>query len=171
MVELNSREANKLLTRPSAKHRLLKTQCFCINKMIEFTKQPIDSNAVLASVSTPEAGANVLFLGTTRQFTKGAETVQLDYEGYEAMVLKEFTAIRDSAMERWPVQKCSIVHRFGTVALTEASVAVAVSTPHRADSFAAAEWILETLKQRAPIWKRDLRPDGYTEWVEGNPVT
>jgi len=56
-------------------------------------------------------------------------------------------------------------------ALAEASVAVAVSTPHRADSFAAAEWILETLKQRAPIWKRDLRPDGYTEWVEGNPVT
>ena len=60
--------------------------------MIEFTKQPIDSNAVLASVSTPDAGANVLFLGTTRQFTKGLETVQLDYEGYEAMVLKEFTA-------------------------------------------------------------------------------
>ena len=73
--------------------------------MIEFTKQPIDSNAVLASVSTPDAGANVLFLGTTRQFTKGLETVQLDYEGYEAMVLKELTAIRDSAMERWPIQK------------------------------------------------------------------
>jgi len=138
--------------------------------MIEFTKHPIDSNAVLASVSTPEAGANVLFLGTTRQFTKGLETVQLDYEGYEAMVLKELTAIRDSAMQQWQIQKCAIVHRFGTVALAEASVAVAVSTPHRSDSFAAAEWILETLKQRVPIWKRDLRPDGYTEWVEGNPV-
>lgn len=138
--------------------------------MIEFTDQPIDTNEVLASVSTPAAGANVLFLGTTRQFTKGAETVQLDYEGYAAMVLKELEAIRETAMGRWPIERCTIVHRYGSVGLAEASVAVAVSTPHRADSFAAAEWILETLKQRAPIWKRDLRPNGYTEWVEGNPV-
>ena len=138
--------------------------------MIQFTDKPIDASDVLASVSSNDAGANVLFLGTTRQFTKGEETVQLDYEGYEEMVLKELTAIREAAMKRWPIQKCSIVHRFGTVALAEASVAVAVSTPHRADSFASAEWILETLKQRAPIWKRDLRPGGYTEWVEGNPV-
>jgi molybdopterin synthase catalytic subunit len=138
--------------------------------MIEFTDQPIDSNAVLASVSTPAAGANVLFLGTTRQFTGEVETVELNYEGYESMVLKELKDIRETAMQRWPIEKCTIVHRYGTVKLAEASVAVAVSTPHRADSFAAAEWILETLKQRAPIWKRDLRPDGYTEWVEGNPV-
>lgn len=138
--------------------------------MIEFTDQPIDTDRVLSSVSTPAAGANVLFLGTTRQFTKGVETVQLTYEGYASMVLKELETIRETAMQRWPVEKCSIVHRHGDVGLAEASVAVAVSTPHRADSFAAAEWILETLKQRAPIWKRDLRPDGYTDWVEGNPV-
>jgi len=93
----------------------------CAFSVDEFTKQPIDSNAVLASVSTPDAGANVLFLGTTRQFTRGQETVQLDYEGYETMVLKELTAIRDSAMERWPIQKCSIVHRFGTVALADSA--------------------------------------------------
>ncbi|MCL4140530.1 UNVERIFIED_CONTAM: hypothetical protein GTU68_052721 [Idotea baltica] len=138
--------------------------------MIRFTEETIDPAEVLKSVSTAAAGANVLFLGTTRQFTRGDETVKLEYDGYESMVVKELESIRETAMDRWPIQKCTIVHRHGIVELGEASVAVAVSTPHRADSFAAAEWILETLKQQVPIWKQDFRPDGISNWVKGHPV-
>jgi molybdopterin synthase catalytic subunit len=138
--------------------------------MIKFAAEKIDPAEVLQSVGSHSAGANVIFLGTTRQFTSGEETVKLEYNGYESMVIKELESIRTTAMSRWPIEKCTIVHRHGTVELGEASVAVAVSTAHRADSFAAAEWILETLKQKAPIWKQDFGPGGKTKWVKGHPV-
>lgn len=132
--------------------------------MIKLTDHPIDTAAVLRSVSSVAAGANVLFTGTTRQFTGSDETVKLDYDGYREMAVAELTKLADEAKAKWPIESCSIVHRLGTVDLGEASVAVAVSTAHRADSFAAAEWILNQLKQRVPIWKRDHRPDGVSEW-------
>ena len=131
---------------------------------IDIVETPIDTNAVMKSVSSANAGANVLFLGTTRRFTDEQETVRLDYDGYREMAISELTSLAKEAKSQWSIIGCSIVHRFGTVELGEASVAVAVSTPHRADSFAAAEWILNQLKIRVPIWKRDHRPDGVSEW-------
>lgn len=132
--------------------------------MIELTHDPIDAAEVLKSVGSNSAGANILFLGTTRQFTGDDETIRLDYDGYREMAMLELSKLSEEAKSKWPVIACSIVHRLGTVELGEASVAVAVSTPHRADSFAAAEWILNELKKRVPIWKRDHRPDGLSQW-------
>ncbi|MEL7499625.1 MAG: molybdenum cofactor biosynthesis protein MoaE [Planctomycetota bacterium] len=132
--------------------------------MIELTHNPIDFAAVLASVNSHDAGANVLFTGTTRRMTGNEETIRLDYDGYHDMAVSELTKLANEAKQKWPVIACSIVHRLGTVELGEASVAVAVSTPHRSESFAAAEWILNQLKQRVPIWKRDHRPGGVSQW-------
>jgi molybdopterin synthase catalytic subunit len=135
------------------------------DNLIELTEKSIDVSALLQMVQRPEAGAVVLFLGTTRQFTRGRETERLRYEAYRGMAVKELERLRDEAFARWPLAACCIVHRLGEAPLAEASVAIAVSSPHRADAFAAGEWLIDELKQRVPIWKQEHWADGSVEWV------
>lgn len=133
--------------------------------MIEITHKPIETEKIIASVQSDQAGASVLFVGTTRQFTGDKETLKLDYECYESMAIRKMQQLSDQARQQWPIEKCSIVHRVGTIELGEASIAVAVSTPHRAASFEAAQWLVDTLKKQVPIWKREYWADGSREWV------
>jgi molybdopterin synthase catalytic subunit len=133
--------------------------------MIQLTNEPIDSAALLDRLGHPEAGAVVLFLGTTRELTAGRQTVALDYEAYHDMAEKQLTELEAEARRRWPVIECIIVHRLGRVPPTQASVAIVVSTPHRSDAFAASQWLIDTLKRDVPIWKREQWADGSTEWV------
>ena len=139
--------------------------------MIEITSTQIDTSAVLASVQSTQAGAAVLFVGSTRQFTDGRETLKLDYECYEALAIKKMTEILNQAKTKWKIEASSIVHRVGTVELGEASIAVAVSSPHRADSFEAGRWLVDTLKTEVPIWKRDYWADGSSEWIHPEGAT
>ena len=120
---------------------------------------------LLAKASRPEAGAVVLFLGTTRELTDGRRTVTLDYEAYDEMAEKQLAELEAEARRRWPLVECLIVHRLGRVPLAEASVAIVVSTPHRADAFAAGQWLIDTLKRDVPIWKQEHWADGTSEWV------
>jgi molybdopterin synthase catalytic subunit len=136
--------------------------------MVELTNQPIDSSALLAKASRPEAGAVVMFLGTTRETTDGRRTVTLDYEAYDEMAEKKLAELEAEARRRWPLVECIIVHRLGRVPLAEASVAIVVSTPHRADAFAAGEWLIDTLKRDVPIWKQEHWADGTSEWIHPN---
>ena len=133
--------------------------------MIQLTDDAIDTQHLLELVQRPEAGAVVLFLGTTRQFTKGRETVQLTYEAYREMALRELDRLEAEARRRWSLIECAIAHRLGVVALGEASVAIAVSSPHRNDAFEAGRWLIDTLKETAPIWKQEHWADGSMEWV------
>ena len=133
--------------------------------MIQLTDKPIDTSALLARVRHPEAGAIVLFLGTTRELTGGRQTVALDYEAYREMAERQLAELEAEARRRWPVIECSITHRLGCVPPTEASVAIAVSTPHRSDAFVAGQWLIDSLKRDVPIWKREQWADGSTEWV------
>ena len=133
--------------------------------MIELTDNPIDATALLQSAQQPAAGAVVLFLGITRQFTKGRETASLSYEAYREMAVKELERLEQQARERWPLVDCSIVLRLGEVPLAEASVAIAVSSPHRGDAFDAGRWLIDTLKETVPIWKQEHWTDGAAEWV------
>lgn len=139
--------------------------------MIQLTDQPIDVPALLHHVQRAEAGAVVLFLGTTRQFTAGRETASLAYEAYGEMALKELERLEREARERWPLVACGIVHRLGEVPLAEASVAIAVSSPHRAAAFEAGEWLIDTLKESVPIWKQERWADGAAEWVHPEHAT
>lgn len=132
--------------------------------MVELTREPIAAS-VADRVADDRAGAIVLFLGVARRFTDGRETDALDYESYEAMAVAELEKIEAEARRRWPLTQALIVHRLGPVAIGEASVAVAVSSPHRVDAFAAASWIMDTVKADAPIWKREHWSDGGEEWV------
>lgn len=137
--------------------------------MISLTRQPIDTAGMLAHVSSPQAGAVVLFLGTVREWTSGRKTVALDYECYPAMAEQSLRELEAQARAKWPVIECAIVHRLGRLELAEASVAVAVSTPHREDAFAAGKWLIDTLKEQVPIWKQENWQDGTTEWVHPQP--
>ena len=133
--------------------------------MIQLTDNPIDTTALLDQARSPEAGAVVLFLGTTRELTDGRRTVALDYEAYQEMAERKLAELEAEARRRWPLAECLIVHRLGRVPVGEASVAIVVSTPHRRQAFAAGEWLIDALKAQVPIWKREQWDDGTTEWV------
>jgi molybdopterin synthase catalytic subunit len=134
------------------------------------THDPIDTVALLKLVESPRAGAVVLFLGVTREFTGERQTSALNYECYPEMAERKIAELEAEARRRWPIVGCAIVHRLGRLELTEASVAIAVSSPHRADAFAAGQWLIDTLKEVVPIWKQELWADGTSEWVHpGTP--
>jgi molybdopterin synthase catalytic subunit len=133
--------------------------------MIELTNQPIDPSAILARVASNDAGGVVLFLGTTREFTGGRRTESLDYECYPAMAEKKLAELEALAHSRWPLVGCAIVHRLGHLELGEASIAIAVSSPHRQAAFEAGKWLIDTIKQDIPIWKQENWADGTSEWV------
>ena len=133
--------------------------------MVELTRGPIRPECVLAAVQDPRAGASVLFMGTTRELTDGRQTLWLDYEGYEPLATQEMERLRRVALERWQLTGCCLVHRLGNVPIGEASVAIAVSAPHRADAFAAGQWLIDRLKQDVPIWKQEHWADGHAEWI------
>ena len=133
--------------------------------MVELIREIIDPLAVLERVQSNDAGAVVLFLGTTREFTRGRQTASLDYECYPEMAEKKLAELEAEALRRWPLTGCFVVHRLGHVALGEASIAIAVSSPHRQNAFEAGKWLIDTIKEVVPIWKRENWADGSTEWV------
>lgn len=133
--------------------------------MIALTHEPIDTAAILAQVASHDAGAVLLFLGTTREFTRGRRTESLDYECYPEMAAKKLTDLEAEARRRWPLTGCAIIHRLGHLNLGEASIAIAVSSPHRGVAFEAGQWLIDTIKQVVPIWKQENWADGTSEWV------
>jgi molybdopterin synthase catalytic subunit len=139
-------------------------------QMIEITHEEIDTTALLRAAESNLAGATVLFLGTTREITDGRQTQSLVYEAYEVMARQKMVELADEARRRWPLTGCAIVHRLGQLELREASVAIAVSSPHRQDAFEAGRWLIDRLKEVVPIWKQENWADGTCEWVHpGQP--
>ena len=133
--------------------------------MIEITETPIDHAALTEQVRSSRAGAVVTFLGTVREMTGDRRTTSLDYEAYPEMARARLADLESESRRRWPVIEAAIVHRVGHLGLGEVSVAVAVSCPHRKQAFEACRWIIDTLKEVVPIWKRELWADGTDEWV------
>jgi molybdopterin synthase catalytic subunit len=133
--------------------------------MIEITEAPIDYAALIERVRTDRAGAVCLFLGTVRELTGDRRTAALDYEAYPEMARREMAALEEEARRRWPILEAALVHRLGHLGLGEVSVAVAVSCPHRHQAFDACRWLIDTLKEVVPIWKREIWADGTEEWV------
>ncbi|TGE16112.1 molybdenum cofactor biosynthesis protein MoaE [Hymenobacter elongatus] len=136
---------------------------------IELTDQPIDVAAVLASVQDDGAGAVNTFIGTVRNQSTGRRVVRLDYEAYDSMALKQMRRVAEQAQEKWPMlRQIAVTHRKGRLEIGDVAVVVAVSTPHRADSFAACQYIIDTIKEVVPIWKKEEYEDGSV-WVAAHP--
>jgi molybdopterin synthase catalytic subunit len=137
--------------------------------MIEITDRPIDHAAITDRVRSNQAGAVCSFLGTVREMTGTRQTVALDYEAYPDMALKKMGELEAEARHRWPILDLALVHRVGHLGLGEISVVVAVSCPHRHQAFDACRWLIDTLKEVVPIWKKEVWADGSEEWVHPTP--
>ena len=132
--------------------------------MIDITHQPIALDKLLAAVTTPACGAEVLFVGTTRQWTGATETKFLEYDSYSDMARAMLEKLEVEARRRWSIENVAIVHRLGRVEIGEASVAVAVGAAHRGAAFEAARWLIDEIKLNVPIWKRE-HGQAEARWV------
>jgi molybdopterin synthase catalytic subunit len=137
--------------------------------MIEITPDPIPVAKLVELASDESCGATVLFLGSTRRWTNGQETAYLEYEAYTEMALVKMEELATEARARWPVKKIILVHRVGKVDICEPSVAVVVSSPHRAEAFASGQWLIDELKKQVPIWKKEWFLAQGPAWIHPVP--
>ncbi len=136
--------------------------------MVEITDKPIKIDKVIKSVTSENAGAIDVFIGTVRNKTKGKAVVKLDFEAYEPMAIAEMQKIVNTAKKKWSIEKIAVVHRVGLLEIGDVPVVIAVSTPHRKDSFDACQFVIDTLKETVPIWKKEIFEDGEV-WVAAHP--
>jgi len=127
--------------------------------------QPLDVAEVIARVSGDDCGGLVTFLGAVRDHSKGQSIRHLEYEAYPPMAVAEMDRIADEAAERWPGSRVAIAHRTGHLDIGELAVVIAAAAPHRAGAFEASRYAIDTLKERVPIWKKEVTTAGEY-WVE-----
>jgi len=136
---------------------------------MRLTKEPIQAARMLGEVGDPGAGAVVLFLGTVRDMSEVGRVQMLEYEAYAPMAEKSLALAEEEVRKLWPETKAvRIVHRIGKLGVGEVSVAVAVSSPHRAEAFEACRHAMERVKRDVPIWKKEKLAGGTEAWVEGS---
>lgn len=137
------------------------------NKLYEIVDRPISLDDVTARVAAADRGGITLFVGVVRGMTGTTTTDYLEYEAYPEMAEATLAAIAAEVQARWPqVNAVAIVHRVGRLVVGDTAVAIAVAATHRGDTFDACRYAIDRVKQIAPIWKREVGPDGAL-WVEG----
>jgi molybdopterin synthase catalytic subunit len=140
-------------------------------KAARLTKGRIDPAMLLRGVADPGAGAVALFLGTVRDNSESGRVERIEYEAYAKMAEKSLARTEEEVRRRWPATTgVEIVHRVGRLSVGDVSVAIAVSSPHRAEAFEACRYAIEAIKHEAPIWKREKLTDGKEVWVQGVAV-
>ena len=137
----------------------------------DVTTESIDPGAVLSRVGRSADGAVAFFAGVVRDENEGRPVSGMEYEGYDKMAREELAAIVAEAAEQAGSDRIAAVHRLGRLAVGEVSVAIAVSTPHRAEAFAAVRYVIEQLKKRLPVWKLEHYLDRKAQWLEGRAPT
>jgi molybdopterin synthase catalytic subunit len=137
------------------------------NDWLDLLSTPLNVAQAIEFITTPAAGGMNIFLGTTRAETNpdGRQLLALDYQAYESMAHRQLVNLAQKSRQQWPIIKLAILHRIGQVPLAKPSVVIAVSTPHRAQSFEACRWLIDELKKEVTIWKREVWADGSTSWV------
>ena len=132
--------------------------------MFEITDQPISLEPMVNAVTRSSSGAIATFLGVVREQTRGRQVRYLEYEAYREMAIPKMREIAEEIRRKWEVDDIAMVHRIGHLVIGEASVAVAVSAPHRHQALAACAYAIDRLKETVPIWKKEVWTDGE-EWV------
>lgn len=135
---------------------------------VALTREPIDTEKLVAAAKRGEDGAVVVFDGIVRNSTRGRRTLHLDYEAFEEMAAKQMNELAREARERFGVRHVTLVHRLGRLQIGETSVLIAVASTHRGPAFEACRWLIDTLKKTVPIWKKETFEDG-TVWAAGEP--
>lgn len=134
--------------------------------IIQLTREPLNRDALVAAVSHPSVGGIVVFEGVVRDNARGKNVRYLEYDVYEEMAQQQIATIIEEARQRWSLENVAVAHRFGRLEIGEASVIIVVATPHRAEAFEACRYLIDTLKNTVPIWKKEVATNGE-EWVEG----
>lgn len=138
------------------------------NVGVALTRNAIDADTIVAAAKSGEDGAVVVFDGIVRNHSRGRQTLHLDYEAYEEMAMKQMRELGAKARERFDVRRVTIIHRLGRLEVGETSVLIVVASAHRAAAFEACRWLIDTLKQTVPIWKKETFVDGAV-WAPGEP--
>jgi molybdopterin synthase catalytic subunit len=136
--------------------------------VVALTRESIDAEKLVAAAKHDEDGAVVVFDGIVRNNSRGRRTLHLDYEAYEEMALKQMNTLASEALSKYPVRHVTLVHRLGHLEIGESSVLVIIASAHRGAAFEACRWIIDTLKQTVPIWKKETFADGAV-WAPGEP--
>jgi molybdopterin synthase catalytic subunit len=139
-----------------------------VSTQIEIYPIPLNVSDCVDWIMSPHAGGIDIFIGTVRDATKGKKVIRLEFEAYKNMALKEMEKIAEQAYNKWPVQKILIHHRTGVLQVGEIPVIIAVAAAHRDGAFEACRYIIDTLKQTVPIWKKEIFEDGEV-WVAAHP--
>lgn len=132
--------------------------------MFDITDQPLSLEPLVSAVTRSSSGAVASFLGVVREQTRGRQVLYLEYEAYQEMAIPKMREIADEIRRKWKVDEIAMVHRIGHLEIGEASVAIAVSAPHRHQALAACAYAIDRLKETVPIWKKEVWTDGE-EWV------
>ena len=136
--------------------------------MTHLVTQRLTVDALLAEVEGPERGGTCVFLGTVRSED---DVTGIEYSAYDQMAIAEIERMLGEARERWPEARVALQHRLGLIPVGEASIAIAAAAPHRDAAFAACRYIIEEVKKRLPIWKKELHADGSATWVDPSGKT
>ncbi len=131
-------------------------------------REPIQTQAVVETLTQPEDGATITFEGIVRNNSRGRQTQFLDYEAYEEMALKQMEDLAAAAIAQFKVRDVRMVHRLGRLQIGETSVLIVVASAHRAAAYEASRWLIDTLKRKVPIWKKEYFVDGAV-WADGEP--
>jgi len=132
--------------------------------LYEVTESPLSLDRLVAAVSQNTSGAVASFLGIVREFARGRQVRSLEYDAYPEMATATMRQIGEEIRGRWPVDRIAMVHRIGRLGIGEASVAIAISAPHRQEALQACAYAIERLKEIVPIWKKEAWTDG-AEWI------
>lgn len=135
---------------------------------ISITPEPLVAAQCIEWIMSPQCGGIDVFIGTVRNHTSGKTVVRLEFEAYESMAGSEMNKIALDAAARWDIQRLLIHHRTGVLAVGDIPVIIAVAAAHRDAAFAACRYIIDTLKQTVPIWKKEVFEDGEV-WVAAHP--
>lgn len=133
--------------------------------MPHLTDRPIGLAGLVAAVTAPDRGGVVTFLGMVRDHHAGRSVERLEYSAYAEMAERECRTIVESAEERWPV-RVALEHRIGALEVGAVAVAIAVAAAHRDQAFEVCRWVIDEVKRRVPIWKKEFYADGSVAWVD-----
>ncbi len=134
--------------------------------LIRVTDSVLDPAEAIAAVAAPHAGAINLFLGVVRNHSLDRAVDHLFYDAYPGMAEKVMREIAEEARGRFGLAGCAVLHRTGKLAVGETSLLIAVSSGHRRESFEGGQWLVDEVKKRVPVWKKEVWEDGE-EWIEG----
>ncbi len=132
------------------------------------TREPINAQELMESIKRPEDGTVIVFEGIVRNQSRGRRTLFLEYEAYDAMAQNELARLVAQATNKFDIRDVRIVHRLGRLEIGETSVLIVVASAHRAAAFDACRWLIDTLKNTVPIWKKEHFADGAV-WADGEP--